>query len=254
VATDIMTKPTFNCCGFRVDALTLEAAVDRLRSFVSDDRGHAVHLCNAWTLTLAQRDPRLAAAIDRADLNLADGMPLVWVARRAGLDYLRQPVRGTDLLMAVAAAGRAWGLRHYLYGSTPPVARALSTELQKRIPGIEIVGVEAPPFRSLSSREEIDLVSRIGRTKADIVWVGLGTPTQDLFVDRFRDRLGLTLVPVGAAFEFIAGTKKRAPSWMQVHGLEWVYRLGTEPGRLWRRYLVGNSQFIRATWRQLVWK
>jgi N-acetylglucosaminyldiphosphoundecaprenol N-acetyl-beta-D-mannosaminyltransferase len=121
---------------------------------------------------------------------------------------------------------------------------ALVERLKLLAPGVEIVGVESPPFRPLTKAEEAELVQRVSKVRADIVWVGLGTPRQDLFIDRFRDRLGVTLIAVGAAFDFLAGTKRRAPTWMQDRGLEWAFRLATEPGRLWRRYLVGNAGFI----------
>jgi N-acetylglucosaminyldiphosphoundecaprenol N-acetyl-beta-D-mannosaminyltransferase len=234
----------FRCCGVRVDTLTLEAAVDCLRAFAEGGGGRSVHLCNAYTLALAQRDPEFAAALERGDLNLIDGTPLAWVARSAGFGHINGPVRGTDLFLATAAAGRAWGLRHYLYGSTPEVVSALAERLAIHAPGIEIVGVESPPFRPLSDREEAELVDRVRSTRTDMVWVGLGTPRQDLFVDRFRDRLGASLVAVGAAFDFLAGAKRQAPGWVQGSGVEWAFRLATEPRRLWRRYLIGNLLFL----------
>jgi N-acetylglucosaminyldiphosphoundecaprenol N-acetyl-beta-D-mannosaminyltransferase len=246
-------KEAFRCCGVRVDTLTLEDAVARLRGFTSEHGGRAVHLCNAWTLTLAQSDPAFAAAIERGDLNLIDGAPLAWVARSAGFGHMSGPVRGTDLFLATARAGRAWGLRHYLYGSTPEVVNALAGRLSVHAPGIEIVGVESPPFRPLSDREEDELVGRIRRARPNVVWVGLGTPLQDLFVDRFRNRLDASLVAVGAAFDFVAGAKRQAPRWMRGRGLEWLFRLGTEPHRLWRRYLVGNTRFVCGILKDLGW-
>jgi N-acetylglucosaminyldiphosphoundecaprenol N-acetyl-beta-D-mannosaminyltransferase len=242
----VQLKPwgAFRCCGVRVDAVTMDDALDRLRAFTEVGSGHAVHLCNAWTLALARRDPSLAEALNRGDLNLADGAPVAWVGRRVGFAHLRQRVCGPDLLLATARAGLPWGLRHYLYGATPDVARALAIRLNNLNPGIQIVGVESPPFRPLTRTEETDLVERVGQARADLVWVGLGTPLQDLFIDRFRDRLAATLIAVGAAFDFLAGTKRRAPSWMQDHSLEWAFRLATEPRRLWRRYLIGNAVFL----------
>jgi N-acetylglucosaminyldiphosphoundecaprenol N-acetyl-beta-D-mannosaminyltransferase len=131
-----------------------------------------------------------------------------------------------------------------MYGSTPEVVASLAERLNDLVPGVQVVGVESPPFRPLTEAEAAELVVRIREVRADIVWVGLGTPRQDLFVDRFRNRLSSTLVAVGAAFDFLAGTKRRAPTWMQDRGLEWAFRLGTEPGRLWRRYLMGNAEFL----------
>jgi N-acetylglucosaminyldiphosphoundecaprenol N-acetyl-beta-D-mannosaminyltransferase len=147
-------------------------------------------------------------------------------------------------MLATARAGRNNGLRHYLYGSTPRIAASLAAQLAEFAPGIEIVGVESPPFRPLTEREEAELVERIRHARPNVVWVGLGTPLQDRFVDLFRDRLNTTLVAVGAAFDFIAGAKRQAPVWMQNRGLEWAFRLVTEPRRLWRRYLIGNASFM----------
>jgi N-acetylglucosaminyldiphosphoundecaprenol N-acetyl-beta-D-mannosaminyltransferase len=237
-------RGAFRCCGVRIDAVTFDDAIDWLRAFTQEGGGRAVHLCNAYTLSLAQRSSSFAATVDRGDLNLPDGTPLTWVGRSLGFAHMRRRVYGPDLMLAAARAGRAWGLRHYLYGSTPEVVACLTRRLSMVAPGIEIVGVESPPFRPLSEPEEADLVERVRRARPGVVWVGLGTPLQDQFVDRFRDQLGATLVAIGAAFDFIAGTKRQAPAWMQDHGLEWAFRLAQEPRRLWRRYLLGNAIFL----------
>jgi N-acetylglucosaminyldiphosphoundecaprenol N-acetyl-beta-D-mannosaminyltransferase len=234
----------FHCCGVRVDAISLEKAVEIMRSFSSQGQGRAVHLCNAWTLALARRDPNLTRALNRGDLNLPDGTPLTWIGRLAGLREMRQRVYGPDLMLEIIRSGRSWGARHYLYGSTPHVITALARRLSQLAPDTKIVGIEPAPFRTLTTAEESELVERVRSAKPDIVWIGLGTPRQDLFIDRFRDRLGTTLIAIGAAFDFISGSKRQAPVWMQRHGLEWVFRLATEPRRLWRRYLIGNFSFI----------
>jgi N-acetylglucosaminyldiphosphoundecaprenol N-acetyl-beta-D-mannosaminyltransferase len=237
-------RGSFRCCGVRVDALTTDDTLELLREFAERGGGRAVHLCNAYTLSLARRDPAFAGVVNRGDLNLPDGAPLVWIGRRVGFDHLRQRVYGPDLMLAAARASRAWGLRHYLYGSTPEVVGTLTRRLAELAPGIQVVGAESPPFRVLTGAEESELVARVRASGAQLVWVGLGTPRQDLFVDRFRDRLGATLVAIGAAFDFIAGSKRQAPPWMREHGLEWAFRLACEPRRLWRRYLIGNAVFL----------
>jgi N-acetylglucosaminyldiphosphoundecaprenol N-acetyl-beta-D-mannosaminyltransferase len=244
MAVQLQARGAFRCCGVRVDAVTLDDAVNCLREFAQTGGGRAVHLCNAWTLALARSDGTLAEALNRGDLNLPDGMPLAWVGRRAGFAHMRRHVRGTDLLLATARAGRTSALRHYLYGSTPDIAAAAGARLASLAPDIEIVGVESPPFRPLTTLEEVELVERVHQARPHVVWVGLGTPLQDLFVDRFRDRLGVTLIAVGAAFDFVAGAKPEAPTWAQEFGLEWAFRLAAEPRRLWRRYLVGNASFL----------
>jgi N-acetylglucosaminyldiphosphoundecaprenol N-acetyl-beta-D-mannosaminyltransferase len=252
MAADLDTQGAFHCCGVRVDALTLDQAVHRIQELTVAGDGRAVHLCNAYTLSLAIGDPSFTAVINRGDLNLPDGTPLIWIGRRAGFTHMRQRVYGPDHMVATSRAGRVLGLRHYLYGSTPQVMNTLPLRLAELAPGIEIIGAESPPFRPLTENEEVELVERIQLARPDVVWVGLGTPLQDMFVDRFCDRLGTTLIGVGAAFDFIAGAKRQAPTWMQEHGLEWAFRLATEPRRLWRRYLFGNARFLFATRRQLL--
>jgi N-acetylglucosaminyldiphosphoundecaprenol N-acetyl-beta-D-mannosaminyltransferase len=241
--------PSYEVCGVRCDAHQIPSASTAILSWAGSGQGRAVHLVNAGTLSLARHDANLTDLLSRADLNLTDGMPLVWIARRLGLDHMRERVYGPDLMLAVLEQGVARGVRHYLYGSTPEVVEQLATSLRGRFEGLRIVGVESPPFRPLSAEEKVDMANRVRASGADIVWVGLGTPRQDVFVDEFRDQLGATLIAVGAAFDFHSGNKKQAPAWMQKAGLEWLHRLGSEPRRLWKRYLVGNTQFVWAVMR-----
>jgi N-acetylglucosaminyldiphosphoundecaprenol N-acetyl-beta-D-mannosaminyltransferase len=236
--------PSFTCCSVRIDAHTLESAVDALLSRTDPHEGWAVHLCNAYTLSLALRDPELWHWLNQDNLNLPDGMPLIWVGRRLGLDHLEGRVYGPDLMLATMDRGREFGLRHYLHGSTDEVVTVLEAELRRRLPGVDIVGRDAPPFRELTAEEELALERRLVDLQPDLVWVGLGTPKQDAFVHHFRSRVPSTFVAVGAAFDFISGTKRQAPVWMQERGLEWAYRLAREPRRLGRRYLVGNARFV----------
>jgi N-acetylglucosaminyldiphosphoundecaprenol N-acetyl-beta-D-mannosaminyltransferase len=192
---------------------------------------------------LARRDPKLRRRLNQDNINLPDGMPLIWVGRRLGFDHLDGRVCGADLMLATMDRGRELGLRHYLHGNTDEVLTVLEAELRLRLPGVDIVGRDAPPFRELTVAEELALEQRLLDLQPDIVWVGLGTPKQDTFIHHFRHRAPSTFVAVGAAFDFISGAKRRAPVWMQKRGLEWAYRLAREPLRLGRRYLVGNARF-----------
>jgi N-acetylglucosaminyldiphosphoundecaprenol N-acetyl-beta-D-mannosaminyltransferase len=238
------TAPAFICCSVRIDAHTLESAVDSLLAAEPEPRGRSVHLCNAYTLSLALSDADLRRGLNEADLNLPDGMPLVWVGRRLGLEGLHGRVYGPDLMLQTMDRGRASGACHFLLGSTDDVLLGLELELERRFPGVDITGRVSPPFRPLTVDERDDLATQIELSGADIVWVGLGTPKQDLFVDEFRLRSTATFVAVGAAFDFISGTKRQAPAWMQERGLEWAYRLAQEPRRLASRYLVHNVRFL----------
>lgn len=245
--SEIGEQETFTVGGVRIDALSLDAAVAAL---LADPGPRAVHLCNAYTIALADRDPGLRDRLNADSLNLPDGMPLVWIGRHLGVDGLPGRVYGPDLMADALDRGRALGARHYLYGSTPEVLARLGAQIERRWPGAEVVGSESPPFRTLTDDDLRAAADRMIAAGADLVWVGLGTPKQDDAVHRFA-RLGpATYVAVGAAFDFLAGTKRQAPGWMQRHGLEWCFRLATEPRRLWRRYLLGNLRFARVLLRR----
>jgi N-acetylglucosaminyldiphosphoundecaprenol N-acetyl-beta-D-mannosaminyltransferase len=175
-------------------------------------------------------------------------MPVVWWAKRHGIPQAER-VYGPDLMEAVIDIGRRTGARHYLYGSTQDVLDALTRAIDARWPGAEIAGIESPPFRELSDTEVDQSVRRAESSGATVVWVGMGTPKQDLLVHRMSASSDLTFVAIGAAFDFIAGTKSQAPRWMMKIGMEWFYRLVSEPRRLWKRYLVYNAKFLRLLWR-----
>ncbi|WP_432071739.1 WecB/TagA/CpsF family glycosyltransferase [Streptomyces wuyuanensis] len=214
--------------------------------------GSDVHLCNAYTLALADRNPELHSVLNRAALNLPDGQPVVWanqlLHRTACLPATR--VYGPDLFLDVFALSQDAGLRHYLLGSTSDVLDALTAELQRRFPRARIAGACSPPFRPLTPGELDEQRRDILASGADIVWVGLGTPKQDLHAARLAAALPVVCVAVGAAFDFVAGNKPQAPRWIQRGGLEWTFRLGCEPRRLWRRYLFGNVRFVWGVARQ----
>lgn len=229
--------------GVPLDGLGLAAAADQVVARASTGLSTEVHLCNAWTLALASDDAGLRRSLLGADLNLMDGMPLVWLARRHGL-RIDDRAYGPDLMLRVMDLGREHGLRHYLYGSTPEVVDRLAIRLLERFPSLDLAGRESPPFRELEAEELDAAVTRVRQSEADVVWVGLGTPRQDLWAASVRGELNAVVVPVGAAFDFLAGTKPQAPTWMRKSGLEWLFRLASEPRRLWRRYLIGNGRFL----------
>lgn len=240
---DLAEVPRLEVCGVPIVALGPSAACDlvcRLRAGTHV----AVHLCNAYTLSLGLRDGEFRDLLRRGELNLADGQPVARLLRHRGADAVDNRVYGPDLLLDVASKGVDSGLRHYLYGGAPGVAEKLAAALRKHAPAIRIVGVETPPYRDLTERELHELGARVSAAGADVVWVGLGTPRQDVFIDRARETISAPCVGVGAAFDFLTGLKPQAPTWMQQAGLEWLFRLATEPRRLWRRYLIGNSVFV----------
>jgi N-acetylglucosaminyldiphosphoundecaprenol N-acetyl-beta-D-mannosaminyltransferase len=192
----------------------------------------------------AQRDPAFCSILNRSFLNTPDGMPMVWMGRWQGFRDMAR-VYGPDLMLRVCELSQARGWTHFLYGGAPGVAEELRRRLVQRFPGLKIVGVHTPPFRPLTVDEERELVRQVGTLKPDIFWVGLSTPKQEKFMARYWQELEATLFfGVGAAFDFHAGRMRQAPRWMQRSGLEWLFRLACEPGRLWKRYLVNNPLFI----------
>ena len=161
-------------------------------------------------------------------------------------------VCGSDLLDEVCAFGRPHKFRHYFYGATPKVVEQLIDRLQKRHPGLSVAGYRSPPFRPLTPAEDAADIAAINEAEPDFVWVGLGMPKQENWMVEHLGKINATaLIGVGAAFDFHAGTKPRAPVWMQHAGLEWLFRLLTEPRRLAHRYLIDNSLFIGHTLQQV---
>ncbi len=242
------------CAGVPITACTRADAarmvVERATGVL--EQGVDVHPINAYTLALADRDADLRNMLQKASVNFPDGKAVVWANQllHRQADVPGNRVYGPDLFLDVFAAGEDIGLRHYLLGSTPDVLASLIDNLRARFPAAQIVGSESPPFRSLTEQELAEQRERIARSGAQVVWVGLGTPKQNWEAARLARELPLVFVAVGAAFDFVAGTKPQAPGWMQEHGLEWLFRLGTEPRRLWKRYLFGNTRFMVAAVRR----
>jgi len=237
----------YHVCGIPIWPLTASQAADRIVSSALDGRPFETHLCNAFTLSLISDDRELADALQRADLNLPDGAPVAWLGRRVGV---RGPVRGSTLVTEVATRGRDRGLRHFLCGGAPGVADAMAARLQARVPGTLVVGTLSPPFKALTEKDLDDLALEINEAQAQVIWIGLGTPRQDYAVPELARRCDAAVVPIGAAFNFWAGTVREAPAALQGHGLEWTYRLAAEPRRLWRRYLIGGPRFARLAWKR----
>lgn len=213
--------------------------------------GIPVHFANAYTIALADTEPDyLEIFTDPESVVFSDGVPVVWAGRRTHPDLDQwQRVYGPDVMTAVLAGSTSDGPRHYLLGGAPDTLVALQAEISRRWPDARVVGAESPPYRALTPAEIEEQDQRIAESGASIVWVGLGTPKQDWEVRRLAGSLPVVAMAVGAAFDFLAGTKPQAPPWMQRSGTEWLYRLGSEPRRLARRYLWGNPRFVHAAWR-----
>lgn len=246
--------PRFDVLGVGVHALTLSEASARLLAARGRTRVGYVCLATAHGIVEAQDHPDLRAIYNQALLTTPDGMPLVWLGRRAGHRFVTR-VYGPDLMLAVCDAGRAVGLRHYFYGGHEGVAEALSHRLSERFPGLEIAGFATPPYRALTDEEETRWREDIARVRPDVVWIGLGSPKQERFMAAQAPHLEAgILVGVGAAFDFHSRRVRQAPRWIRHSGFEWLFRLLTEPRRLGPRYLRTNPRFawgvLRQWWRR----
>lgn len=228
-----------------------ERAVDALLATNVSADGCAVHFANAYTIALAASDDDYARLLgDPRAAVFTDGVPVAWIGRRGYPDVAAgwQRVYGPDVMAAVFDRCHAGGLdvRHFLLGSTPETLARLERAITTRWPKVQIVGSESPPFGTTTAAERTARDDRIREARPAMVWVGLGTPKQDHEVVRLAAAIPAMFLAVGAAFDFIAGTKPQAPVWMQRSGTEWAFRLATEPKRLTRRYLWGNPRFLVA--------
>lgn len=208
-------------------------------------------LCNSHSVVEAQRNQAFARALASASLALPDGAPVAWMLRRLG--HARQPrINGPDLMWELCARFEQAGISVFLYGSTEETLERLRRNLFARFPALRIVGAISPPFGDADAETNASHLDAIRRSGAGAVFIGLGCPKQEKWLASHGADLGAVLLGVGAAFDFHAGTLKRAPLWMRRAGLEWLHRLAVEPRRLWKRYLVTNTQFVLAASRQLL--
>jgi len=219
--------------GVRVDALTYADLLARITAFIAEGTPHQIATVNPEFVMEARHNPTFAAVLEQTDLCLADGVGLLWAARRMGCP-LPERVTGSDSvpLIAQCAAERGWGL--YLLGAGPGVAQHTGEILEERYPGLRVVGAYAGTPTDADAPE---IIARIRETRPDILFVAYGAPRQDLWIGKHREALGVAaMMGVGGSFDFIAGVQKRAPRWVQQVNLEWFYRLVTQPWR-WRRQL-----------------
>jgi N-acetylglucosaminyldiphosphoundecaprenol N-acetyl-beta-D-mannosaminyltransferase len=227
-----------------IDAVTFSEALDVIAALVEGRNGGKVFTPNVDHVVKAEHDPEFRRAYSRADLCLADGMPLVWASRLFDTS-LPEKVSGSDLLLPLMrlAAERRW--RVYLVGGGPGVADEAGKRLRAEL-GVRVAGTESPLVGPDGAADDSELtLERLRAAGADLVLVAFGAPKQELWIDRFADRLAPAVaIGVGGSLDFLTGRVRRAPAWMSRMGLEWLFRLGLEPRRLWRRYLVEDPAFI----------
>jgi N-acetylglucosaminyldiphosphoundecaprenol N-acetyl-beta-D-mannosaminyltransferase len=244
-----------NILGVGIAPLDLARVVATLDQWHAERRREYVCCVSVHGLVVAQRDKAVRDAINGSGLATQDGMPLVWWSRGAGYRASGRAC-GPDLMDAMCALSAERGHRHYFYGGSPDVVERLVARMTQRHPGLIVAGYRSPPYRALTQTEDAADVAAINDARPDFVWVGLGMPKQEKWIAAHFGRIHATaLLGVGAAFDFHAGTKPRAPRWIQRSGFEWLFRLASEPRRLAHRYVIDNSIFIAHALRQLTgWK
>jgi N-acetylglucosaminyldiphosphoundecaprenol N-acetyl-beta-D-mannosaminyltransferase len=244
--------PQVNVVGTPVSLVSLEPLLRVFDEWVANPKDRYVVFRDVHGVIAARSNQKLDLSHKKADIVAPDGMPLVWTLRAGGAGILSR-LCGPDVLPAACEYGLSRSWRHYFYGGTPDVAERLISELTKNYPGIQIAGSQCPPFRPLTSDEREIACADIRAAQPDFVWVGLGTPKQEIWMSEHRGQCGgAIMLGVGAAFDIHANLVRRAPGWMQRAGLEGVYRLLSEPKRLWKRYLVMAPFFVILAMREVI--
>lgn len=226
-----------------INVTDMDKTIAYITEHLEELRGDYICVSNVHTTVMAYRDEEYRKVQNSGAMALPDGQPLSIVSRRRGYSEA-QRVPGPDLMPEILRLSEDKGYRHYFYGSTPETLERLRKVLLDRFPRLQIVGMDAPPFRPLTEEEDQEAVRRINESGADFVWVALGAPKQEKWMYEHRGRVNGLMIGVGAAFDFIAGTVRRAPMWMQKLCLEWVYRICQDPKRMFPRYVNTNFTFL----------
>jgi N-acetylglucosaminyldiphosphoundecaprenol N-acetyl-beta-D-mannosaminyltransferase len=239
-----MTSGKRNVLGVLVDAIDPAGAVEQVLAAARERRPYAVSALAVHGVMEGVHDPGHAYRLNSLDLVTPDGQPVRWALNLLHGAGLRERVYGPDLMRALCRRAAAEALPVFLYGGRPDTVDRLARRLQERYPGLRVAGADPSRFRRLSADETDELAARIKRSGAAIVFVGLGCPRQEIFVYELRDSVGVPMVAVGAAFDYLAGDTAEPPRLAQRLGLQWLYRLVQEPRRLWRRYTVLNAEYV----------
>jgi N-acetylglucosaminyldiphosphoundecaprenol N-acetyl-beta-D-mannosaminyltransferase len=233
-----------NVLGVGISVLNLKTALAAIAEAVRERRKGYICVTGVHGVMEAQEDDAFKQILNAAFLCTPDGMPMVWAGKLKGHREMSR-VYGPDLMLEVCAWSETTGAKHFFYGGAEGVAELLAGKLKARFPKLAVAGTYTPPFRALSAEEVRQLQLQVAAGQPDILWVGLSTPKQEKFMAEFLPKLDVTLiVGVGAAFDFHSGRVRQAPRWMQRSGLEWFYRLCSEPRRLAKRYFRNNPLFV----------
>jgi exopolysaccharide biosynthesis WecB/TagA/CpsF family protein len=220
-----------------------EEAVHHVLSHLDDLKGQYICFSNVHTTVMAKENPDYAQILNEAAMVFPDGAPIAKLEAKRGFEGAER-VAGPDFMNNMFRDTADGKVSHYFYGSTDETLKKLQENLKQKYPNINIKGIYSPPFRQLSDEEDEEDIKRINDSGADIVWIGLGAPKQEKWMNAHKGKLNAVMMGVGAGFDFHAGTIQRAPIWLQKIGLEWLYRLLKDPVRLYKRYIVTNTKFL----------
>jgi N-acetylglucosaminyldiphosphoundecaprenol N-acetyl-beta-D-mannosaminyltransferase len=237
--------------GVRVDPTSYSAATAQIVAWAANHESRYVCIANVHMIMEAYDSPDFTGVVNSADLITPDGMPLVWTLRQLGHPD-QERVYGPDLTLRLVEAAAKQNISVAFYGGTPETLRRLKEAFTGRFPSLRIAYSFSPPFHPLAPEEDQEVVREINMSGAGILFVGLGCPKQERWMAEHKGRISAVMVGVGAAFDYYAGAKRQAPATMQKLGLEWLFRLSQEPGRLWRRYLYHNPRFMGLVLAQLL--
>jgi N-acetylglucosaminyldiphosphoundecaprenol N-acetyl-beta-D-mannosaminyltransferase len=233
--------PQASVLGTPVTVCTFVQAQDELSRLVSRGSAAYVSCANAYSATLATDLPDFAAVLAAADMVTADGMAVVWALHAMGHAQAER-VHNDDLFLACCARFPRW--RHFLVGGRDGQTDQVAAAMRARFPGIQIAGGCATPLRPVPAEHQAQILALIRQNRPDIVWVGMGTPAQDHWMQAVAPQVDLPMVGVGSLFDLLAGRTRAAPQWVKRSGLQWAFRLMQEPRRLAGRYIVYNSRFV----------
>jgi N-acetylglucosaminyldiphosphoundecaprenol N-acetyl-beta-D-mannosaminyltransferase len=237
--------------GTWIDALFWDDAIRQIMTWGAARESRYICICNVHSVVTATRDPEFKKVVNAADMATSDGAPIAWALRQMGFPA-QERINGPDLMWRYLSEAEKNGQSVFFYGSTDDTLAKLHSSIAREFPRLKVAGMHSPPFRTLSWVEDEAEVNIINRSNANVVFVGLGCPKQEKWMAAHQGRINAVMIGVGAAFDYHSGTVKRAPLWWQRNGLEWLYRLGSEPRRLMKRYVVTNTLFIVGFARQLV--
>ena len=242
----------FNVLDVGVSAISMGKTVEIMEEWIRNRAQHYICVTTVHLVMEAQKDPGLREILNSSGLTTADGMPLVWVGKLLGHPAMDR-VYGPDLMTNFSALADGAGHTNFYYGGGPGIAEKLAQRLGEKFPALKVVGTYSPPFRPLTPEEDQQIVDMINEADPDVLWVGLGAPKQDRWMAEHFGRVKVpVMIGVGAAFDFLSGSKKQAPMWIQKSGFEWLFRLLSEPRRLWKRYLTTNTLFLISMAVQLI--